>query len=69
MQKSITWNVVGLFLAASIVGLINTDNALITNLNLTDGVMSALKLVSYLGAGVIGLYNGVTIFNKRKTEE
>ena len=68
MNKSITWNIVGLLVATSLVGLINTDNDLITNLNLSDGAMSALKLVSYLGAIVLTWYNGTQIYAKRKNQ-
>lgn len=69
MKQSITWNVVGLLLATSLVGLVTTDNALITNLGLLDGAMSALKLVAYLASGVLGLYNGTAIYQKRKNQE
>jgi len=69
MNKSITWNIVGLLVATSLVGLINTDNELITNLNLSDGAMSALKLVSYIGAGVLAYYNGTQIYSKRKSND
>ena len=69
MNKSITWNIVGLLVATSLVGLINTDNELITNLNLSDGAMSALKLVSYLGAIVLTWYNGTQIYSKRKSND
>ncbi len=68
MNKSITWNVVGILLATSLVGLINTDNELITNLNLSTGAMSALKLVSYLAASVLAWYNGTQIYAKRKNK-
>ncbi len=68
MNKSITWNVVGILLATSLVGLINTDNELITNLNLSTGAMSALKLVSYLGGAILAVYNGTAIYQKRKNQ-
>ncbi len=68
MNKSITWNVVGILLATSLVGLINTDNELITNLNLSTGAMSALKLVSYLGGAILAVYNGTAIYQKHKNQ-
>ena len=69
MNKSITWNIVGLLVATSLVGLINTDNELITNLNLSDGAMSALKLVAYLVSIAITWYNGSQIYLKTKNNE
>ncbi len=62
-------NVLGLLLAASIVTLINTDNVLITNLNLSDGAMSALKLVAYLASIAITWYNGNEIYQKTKKND
>ena len=61
-------NVLGLLLAASIVTLINTDNVLITNLNLSDGAMSALKLVAYLASIAITWYNEMKFIKKLKTK-
>jgi len=69
MNKSITWNVAGLFLAGTLATLINTNDALIANLGLATGAMNALKLVAYLGAGVIALYNGGQIYAKKKNND
>lgn len=62
-------NVLGLLLAAAIVTLINTDNVLITNLNLSDGAMNALKLVAYLASIAITWYNGSQIYLKTKKND
>jgi hypothetical protein len=67
MKQSITWNVVGIVLA-SLFALITYNDVLITDLGLNDKTLAVLRLVSYIGSGVLAFYNIGQVVAKRKIQ-